>query len=504
MQFHAFACYAAVGPQARKPPISGHLCVHKHFRVLHSIPASDRSGVLHSVLHATNRLKISWSTGGAPMPVVMLTDKFARTAKPRPGNRQSDYFDEATKGLSLCASTGGAKAFFLHYTRRADGKRVRMKLGMYPDISLADARQKARDGRAAVGEGSDPVAERRAEEASLSVGDLVESYIARHAAAQRSGDEIARRLRKNVAGVIGDLKLAQLHRRDLTRCIDKVKDRGATVEANRVFEDMRAMVRWARARGDLDQNFMEGMRRPTEAVDRDRVLSPDEIRAFWSKLAGAAMQEGTRRILRLCLVTAARVGEVAGMACGELDLERQIWTIPPDRAKNKRQHVLPLSDLAVELIKEQMAEIAEATAKREGRLARRIARVAGRSNGGQEIGAVELPDWIFPGPGSRGSITVFAVAKAIERNREYFGVEPFTSHDLRRTAATEMETIGISPFVVAHVLGHVSVTKASITSKVYARYDYAQEKRAAVKQWEAHLRGIVVGAADVLPLFERR
>jgi hypothetical protein len=115
----------------------------------------------------------------------------------------------------------------------------------------------------------------RAEQVSFHVRDLVENYVIRHAATQRSGRAIARRLRKNVSGVIGDLTLAKLHRRDLTRCIDAVKDRGATVEANRVFEDLRAMVRWARGRGDLDENLMEGMRRPTEPVVRDRVLTAD-------------------------------------------------------------------------------------------------------------------------------------------------------------------------------------------------------------------------------------
>jgi integrase len=298
-----------------------------------------------------------------------------------------------------------------------------------------------------------------------------------------------------VADVIGELKLAQLHRRDLTRCIDKVKDRGATVEANRVFEDLRAMVRWARA-GDLDENLAEGMRRPADTVIRDRVLSPDEIRAFWNKLSDAAMQEGTRRIVRLCLVTAARVGEVAGMSASELDLERRVWTIPASRSKNKRQHALPLSDLAVDLIKEQIAEVRDAATQRDHRLARRIARVSRGST--VEIAAAAGPAWVFPGPGSRGSITVFAVAKAIERSIAHFGVDPFTSHDLRRTAATEMETIGISPFIVAHVLGHVSVTKASITSKVYAHYEYEKEKREAIERWEAHLQGIVTGAATVL------
>jgi hypothetical protein len=313
------------------------------------------------------------------MAVILLTDRFARTAKPQAGYRQTDYFDEATKGFCLSASAGGAKAFFLHYTRRGDGTRVRLKLGTYPDVSLAEARQKARDARAAIGDGNDPRADHKADLASLRVRDLVESYIARHAASQRSGKEIARRLRKNVSEVVGEIKLAQLHRRDLTRCLDKVKHRGAIVEANRVFEDLRAMVRWARARGDLDQNFMEGMRRPGNAFARDRVLAPDEIRKFWAALAGARMQEATRRILRLCLITAARVGEVAGLCVDELDLENRVWTISAARSKNKRAHVVPLSDLAVEVIGQQLAEVRQASGRRLARLARRIAHAAGCS-----------------------------------------------------------------------------------------------------------------------------
>ena len=291
----------------------------------------------------------------------------------------------------------------------------------------------------------------------------------------------------------------QLHRRDLTRCIDKVKDRGATVEANRVFEDLRAMVRWARARGDLDENFMEGMRRPAEVVTRDRVLTADEIRAFWTQLTEATMEEGTRRILKLCLVTSARVGEVAGMTAEELDLEHQVWTIPPPRSKNARQHVLPLSDLAVEIIKKQLAEVRQAAAKRHHRLTRQMARRVGPLT---ETGGAESPEYVFPGPGVRAPITVFGVAGAIARNRPHFGIEPFVSHDLRRTAATEMETIGVSPFIVAHAR-HVSVTKASITSKVYARYDYAREKREAIEDGPRTCWELSDGAAAVVPFSDR-
>src|SRR5262245_6819910 len=238
------------------------------------------------------------------MPTVELTDKFCQSAKAKAG-RKTDYFDTVVKGLVLRASAGGQKSWYVVYGPPA--KRQWLKLGPYPEISLGTdkgARQRAKDTRAKVGDGADPVADKKALEASQTVCDLVENYVARRASTKRSGDEIARRLRKNVKDVIGDVKLSDLHRRDITKCIDAVKDRGAHVEANRVFEDVRAMVRWARGRGDLDQNLVEGMAKPTETTERDRVLSPDEIRTVWVALPDADMRESTRRIIRLCLATA--------------------------------------------------------------------------------------------------------------------------------------------------------------------------------------------------------
>ncbi len=180
------------------------------------------------------------------MPRVELTDKFCQAAKATSG-RKVDHFDTIVKGLVLRVSAAGAKSWYVVYG--PPSKRQWLKLGTYPELPLGGdkgARQRARDTRADVGDGRDPVADKKAVAASQAVRDLVDNYIARHASTKRSGDEIARRLRKNVSDVIGDVKLSELHRRDLTRCIDAVKDRGAHVEANRLFEDLRAMVRWAR------------------------------------------------------------------------------------------------------------------------------------------------------------------------------------------------------------------------------------------------------------------
>lgn len=221
------------------------------------------------------------------------------------------------------------------------------------------ARQRAKDARAAVGDGGDPIAEKKAFVVSQNVADLVENYISRHAMTKRTGPAIARRLRYNIASQIGAVKLSELHRRDITKCLDRIKDRGADIEANRVFEDVRAMVRWARGRGDLDLNIMDGMRKPSETNERDRVLSAEETKTMWNALHDADMRESTRRIIRLCLVTAQRVGEVSGMTFDELDLDEKSWTIPARRSKNGREHAVPLSDMAINIIKEQIAATEE-------------------------------------------------------------------------------------------------------------------------------------------------
>ncbi len=416
------------------------------------------------------------------MPKVELTDAFCRTAKPVEG-KQTDYFDTNTIGLCLRASPGGTKTWQLLYTRPSDGKRARMKLGRYPELKLATARTKAREGRAGVGEGQDPIAEKRAVAASQTVSDLIESYIARHASTKRTGAEMARRLRKNVSQVIGPIKLADFHRRDITRCLDAVKDRGAGIEANRLFQDIRKMVRWARGRGDLDANLVEGMARPTEETVRDRVLGADDIRTVWENLPEAKMAEATRNVLRLGLITAQRVGEISGMTRHELDLERGVWTIPATRSKNAQEHSVPLSPLALQIINDQLAAA--------DKLCRRMKR--------------SPADFVFPAPGGRAALSGGAVAKAVKRQEKAgktLGVTPWTPHDLRRSAATGMEEIGVSPFIVGHVLNHISITKSSITSRVYARYDYAKEKREALELWADRLGGIIEGA-DVVPLQAR-
>jgi integrase len=410
------------------------------------------------------------------MPRTKLTDKFCAAAKPLRGGR-TDYFDETVSGLALRVTAHGHRSWSFCFTSPRDGKWARATIGTYPATSLAAARGKAMEARGHVEAGNDPrlVLAGQAT-AGMNVAALVDAYLADpERAALRSKPEIERRLRRNVVPTIGEVKLAELRRRDVRNVTDAMLRRGVKVEATRVFEDVRGMVRWAVQNEYLDANPLDGMTKPAEATSSNRVLSEEEIRALWRGLPEAlAKSVQCQRIIKLCLVTGQRVGEVAGMTRAELDLKASEWRLPATRTKNAHGHVVPLSDLAVEIIKEAAAD-------------------AGR---GQPI---------FPC--GNGSLSPVAVARTIlrankitkERPLGRFGMAPWSAHDLRRTALTEMARLGVAPIVLGHVANHRTTTRAGVTLAVYSQYRYDKEKRAALDLWAERLTAIVgKGAAKVI------
>jgi len=277
---------------------------------------------------------------------LQLTEKFVAGAKTN-GPARIDYFDRATPGLALRVTSNGVKSWSLIFTSPKDGKRARATLGRYPQVGLAAARRLALEARGDLEHGADPrdLAVGRSA-GDMTVAGLIGIYMAKHARPNlRGADALDRLFRKDVLPVIGEVRLADLHRRDVNRVLDAILARGSPVEAARTFAYLRALFRWTVGHGDLDHSPMDGMRKPRDSAPRQRLLSDEEIRTLWSALPSALARSKTcQRIIKLALVTGQRVGEIAGMRVDELDRIQARWTLPPSRTKNGHQHVVPLSD----------------------------------------------------------------------------------------------------------------------------------------------------------------
>lgn len=412
------------------------------------------------------------------MPRVALTDRFVASAKPQADDAQTDYFDTTAKGLALRVS-GKHRAWSFVFTAPKDGKRARMTLGTYPAMSLARARAEAIEAKGHVDDGLDPRDLMAARDASaMTVADLFQSYMEKHARpALRSAEAIERRMKVDVLPVIGSVKVADLHRRDINRVLDPIIARGAPIQARVVFQNLRAILRWAVSRGDLDHSPTEGMRPPSADTPRERTLSDDEIRTLWHGLpATLAKSNNCQRIVKLCLLTGQRVGEVSGMRKDELDLDRKVWNLPGTRTKNGHPHEVPLSDMAAGIIREAIANSAG--------------------------------PFVFPADDGNG-LSPSAVSRTIgranavsdDRPVSRFGIAQWTAHDLRRTALSGMARLGISPIVLGHVANHRTVSKGGITMAVYVRHEYSEEKRRALDAWADYLAALLDPAGgNVVPI----
>src|SRR5262245_22429208 len=267
------------------------------------------------------------------MPRVELTDRFVAGVKRR--GDQTDYFDSKTAGLALrCSRT--CKAWTFLFTSPRDGKRARLSLGSYPAVSLAKARGLAIEARQRVEDGSDPRGQSSQGTAELTFAGLAARYLDDPEKAKlRSIREIKRRLNRNALPVIGAIRLDKLVRRDVRNVVERIQKRGARVQAEHTFKDIRAVLRWGVKAEYLSANPIDGMEKPGGSTPRERNLSDAEIYALWAALPVALAKSKTcQRIIKLALVTGQRLGEVSGITRSELDLNRKLWSLPGSRVKN--------------------------------------------------------------------------------------------------------------------------------------------------------------------------
>jgi integrase len=379
-----------------------------------------------------------------------------------------DYivFDDDIAGFGL-RSRNGRRSWIFQYAIGAGAGKInrRIKIGDYPALSPGKARAEAEDLHAKLHLHGDPAIERRKNriDASNTFGRLVERYLAykKTQVRPRSFVEVSRHLNSN-AKSLHNLPLVSIDRAAVARTLDAVARRGAS-EANRTRASLSAMFVWAMREGLANINPVINTNRREEKT-RDRVLSDAELRTIWNALG----TNDYAAIVKLLMLTGQRANEIAGLRWSEIDLDRGVITLPAARTKNGYAHEIPIA--------RTMRMILEDRPRTKGLL---FGRLEGSPFNGWNNSKLALDKRTGP-------------------------MKRWVIHDLRRTAATGMATIGVGPHIIEAVLNHVSGHKGGIAG-IYNRATYAKEKAEALARWDKHISAVVKEApSKVVGLWGRR
>jgi integrase len=384
-----------------------------------------------------------------------------------PGQRDKLVFDDEQKGLAVRVTAAGSKSYLAQYT--LGGQRKRVPLGNCDALSLADARAAVCAIMGKVANGVDTAAERKAaadaakaeaERQHLTMALLVDTWKTLHLTHKREryAAEAVRALQLAFAAQ-WNRPAEDLDRTAVVRVLDAMAKAGSVAMASRTAAYGRACYQWAMKRGTIAVNPFAALPSMGEAPKRDRVLADGELAEIWRSAAQMSGPFGP--MVQFLILTGQRREEVGGLTWEEISDDLSVWTLPGSRAKNKTDHLIPLSEPAREILR---------SLPRSGAL-------------------------VFP-----GEVGVFqGWSKAKTRLDGLLSaagqpVGAWRLHDLRRTLATGLQRLGVRLEVTEAVLNHVSGSRSGIVG-VYQRHTWGPEKRAALDAWGEHVMTLVDGRA---------
>ncbi len=406
-----------------------------------------------------------------------LTDLAVSRTKP-PTSGRIEIWDSMLPSFGLRISEQGTKSWMVMYHVRggAPGKR-RLTLGRYPVISLAKARERARRIFELAFDGIDPAqGQPPAREQVPTFEKVAEEFIRRYAKPKNRGWHRQQvDLAREFTPYWGKRPIDTITRRDVLDALDRISDRSSPLRANRHLALIRKLFNWCLERGILETSPAANVKPPGREVSRDRVLSDDEICSVWVCCDAVGHPFGA--VFKLLLVTAQRREEVGRMRWADLDLGKGSWTIPRERSKNDVANEVPLSPLALAIIKE--------LSRFEGE---DLVFVASNGSGQPASGY------------SKAKLRLDRMIAARRAAEELPQMPEWWLHDLRRTAASGMARLAVPPHVIERVLNHISGSQSGVAG-IYNRYGYLPEKRQALDAWSRYVESLVTaGQANVIRL----
>ena len=368
-------------------------------------------------------------------------------------------------GLHLFIGKTGRKSWVLRIT--IDGRRRDIGLGGFPTVSLAQAREKAANHRAAVAEGRDPLAEKRAP-AMPTFREAAHTVHQANKPRWRSGKHVAnwmQTLERHAMPALGNSPLDRIDRAAVLRVLSPIwTTRPET--ARKVRQRMRAVFRWAMAHGFMETNpageAIDGALPPMPKVKSHfRALPHQEVGAALRTVDASHASMSARLCFRFLVLTAASSGEARGATWDEIEFRDRVWRIPPDRIKAGEEHRVPLSEQAIDVL-------------------------------GEASGLRDESGLVFPSPMKRKSTMSDMTLTKLLRSTglaERATVHGFRSSFKNWTLEQTDTPWAVSEAALAHTLGNS-------TEQAYARSDLFERRRALMQLWADYVTGQPQGAPE--------
>ena len=385
-------------------------------------------------------------------------------------------WDDALPGFGVKATATGC-SYVIQFRlggRGAPTKRV--VIGRHGVLTPEEGRRLAKEELGKVARGEDVAqAKKGAREklTGLTFADAAKRYLDMSDDGQRYiRTKRARLLNSNDIKPIAGKPVALITRADVAAVIDAATIRSPSA-ALVLHSHLRTVFAWALSRSLIEADPSSGVPAPAKSKARDRVLSDEEIKAFWQ--AASELNWPFSSVFKVLLLTGQRREEVAGMRWREVDLDAGAWTIAKKRCKNSKAHTVDLHPEAIALLD----PLGDAAAPR------LMKDTEGKG------------DLVYSTTGTT-PVSGFSKVKARidARMQEILGgkFQPWHTHDLRRTAASGMAALGFLPHVIERVLNHVSGAQGGLVS-VYQRHEYRDERKRAIMARGDHLMQLVTGEA---------
>lgn len=360
-------------------------------------------------------------------------------------------------GLFLIVKTSRKKLWRFRYQRPATKQRTMMGLGAFPALSLADARGLRADYLTLLANGIDPQIQAEvAEEQQQIALDSIFSTVAANWFQLKSksvtpdyAKDIWRSLEKYVFPAIGNIPVQQIKARTLVEALEPIKARGALETVHRLVQRINEIMVYAINTGLIDANPASGIGMAFEKPKKQNMptLRPEELPKLMRSLVMSNLSVPTRCLIEWQLLTLVRPSEASGARWVEVDFDKNLWTIPAERMKAKREHIVPLSPQALEIL-EVMKPI---SAHREH---------------------------VFPSRNDPKQPMNSQTANAALKRIGYGG--KLVAHGLRAIASTAMNEAGLNSDVIEAALAHIEKNEIR---RAYNRSTYLEKRKELMSWW---------------------